>query len=359
MSVKKPATSSPKRYAFICMTYPPQIGGVSKHIAKVHSALKETGINGDVIVIGNRPKIENSDAIWISKKRLFGLPYIGWLYVSIKLFLILKQNKYTIWHFHDYKVFQIFMIIPLLLLKHNKMFITFHGWEGKCPPDPKVIKIRQRIAQRMTDCMGVGAFINKWYGTTCKKIIYGGIDPNTTANEVPVNNDLNRIVYIGRLAYDTGILPLIEALAVLKKDFGKQMILTIYGGGPLKESITAVAEQNDLTIIIKEPVDDISIAFEKSTFVFASGYLTTLEAWAARRIVFAYYDNPLREDYLRMHPASPSLHIASTANEMAEVLLNCIKNPSQAIAKSGPGWAWAHTQTWQRVAQEYIDLWQI
>ena len=43
--------------------------------------------------------------------------------------------------------------------------------------------------------------------------------------------------------------------------------------------------------------------------VIASGYLTIADALAAGATVLAWYGNPLREDYLRLHPAAQSILI--------------------------------------------------
>lgn len=68
--------------------------------------------------------------------------------------------------------------------------------------------------------------------------------------------------------------------------------------------------------------------------VFASGYLTILEALCARRIVFAYFNNPLREEYLRLHPAANSMFICGSAADVAAGLKQLRESPVEVYARA-------------------------
>jgi hypothetical protein len=116
--------------------------------------------------------------------------------------------------------------------------------------------------------------------------------------------------------------------------------------------------EEDVDLKVAPPVGEVAAILKNHPLVFASGYLTILEALCARRIVFAYFNNPLREEYLRLHPAAKSLFICGSAQDVRAGLQQLQDSPAEVYARAQQSWRWAQTQTWERLAQTYLQLWK-
>jgi glycosyltransferase involved in cell wall biosynthesis len=241
-------------------------------------------------------------------------------------------------------------------------FITFHGWEGRCPPAVKCIRERQKAAGTAVGSMAVGGFIEKWYGTKADVVIYGATDAGALRKNANDLAPLDRVLFLGRLARDTGAATLLEAwLRFASKNATAR--LTVIGDGPLRESLlrrvkeTAPAETvRWLGAVAPEKVSPL---LEAHGLVFAGGYLAILDALAAGARVGALYDNPLRRDYLECFPhADRFLRIAGDGREAEAVLGEEISAADGRVQLRRDAVAWAQTQTWAGVADHYETLWR-
>jgi hypothetical protein len=208
--------------------------------------------------------------------------------------------------------------------------------------------------------IAIGEFIPKWYGTQVDLISYGGVN---VAHYSSVAGDLEhlplRIAYLGRFERDTGIEEFVHATKQYCTLQGVKIDLHLFGRGRLEEHFLRLQSDSSLSITVSPPVSDTAKVLEKSPIILASGYLTILESLCARRIVFAYYNNPLREDYLRLHPAASSMFVCGKVQDVMQGLALCRENISRACLLSEPGWQWAREQSWDKLAQRYVDLWHL
>ncbi len=69
--------------------------------------------------------------------------------------------------------------------------------------------------------------------------------------------------------------------------------------------------------------------------------------------VFATYTNPLKHDYLRDSPFEKYVTISDSAEDLARKVARFTPN----LQKLKEGARWANTQTWDKVAHLYLDLW--
>jgi len=349
-------------YIMITPSYPPRVGGVEKHVFEVHSTLKRTGLSGKIVVFKKAPAgTENTeDVIWISFRRLWGwVPKTARLLVTLKLANLFRKEKPKVIHFHDGTIYAFVSLLRFCGLR-KKTYMTFHGWEGICPPAASAIQKRQKIAKTVQGSLAIGDFIEKWYGTRSDIVNYGGVDVGRYGSLKTADHDSNvlRIGYFGRLEPDTGILEVVEAVQKCGNKSDKKVRLDIYGEGSLRDKLLSiVGEETSVDIAIYPPVKDTTTMLAKYKIVVASGYLTILEALCAERIVFAQYHNPLREDYLRMHPAAASMFICKSSGDFSKAISQCQSDPEGVIRISQPGWAWAKQQSWESVAKVYTRLW--
>lgn len=82
-------------------------------------------------------------------------------------------------------------------------------------------------------------------------------------------------------------------------------------------------------------------------YAFVSRYLAILEALAAGVPVFAHYNNAIKYDYLAMAPFAKFITIFTDYNKVE-------LKAKDVVA----GQKWASTQTWQKLVDEYEQLWQ-
>lgn len=103
-------------------------------------------------------------------------------------------------------------------------------------------------------------------------------------------------------------------------------------------------------------IPDPEKLIEKSDVVFATGYLSILEAFIHRKPVIATYSNPLRRDYLLLHPRTKSIIIGQTSAEIAEKVIK--QSPAKTAKILEAAYVWAKSQTWLTLAHQYEILWQ-
>jgi len=351
-------------YIAITPSYPPIIGGVEKHVFEVHSQLKQLGLKGLIIVLKNRPPetIISKDVVWIKPRKIWGLvPKTTRLVLVWNVMCLIIKNKPKAIHFHDLTISPFISILKFFNLL-QKSYVTFHGWEGVYPPRKDIVKKRQHIASQVKGSMAIGAFIEKWYGTNSNIISYGGthvnLSQNCESNHVLSKNPL-KLAYFGRLEADTGLLEVIKAIIqYFKNQPDNQLDFSIYGNGTLKNQIEDLILNNDtLNIEMLPAVPNPSSLYTNYDVIIASGYLTIIEALAVERIVIAYYNNPIREDYLKMHPAAKSMNIVSNANDISKVFQTFDDDINKITQLARPGWEWAKKQTWEALAKDYLQLW--
>lgn len=107
----------------------------------------------------------------------------------------------------------------------------------------------------------------------------------------------------------------------------------------------------ELTGQVSDPRPYIS----RADYIFVSGYLTILEAAKNKKIIIAYYSNPLRLDYLKMHPIADCMIIGQTSAQIENQLHH--HSPAQIAKMKSKSFVWARRQTWARLASIYEKLW--
>jgi len=336
-----------KKILFLSRLYYPHIGGVEKHVAEVSKILVKKGFSVTVICEQYDKKLKTKEQI--NKVEVLRIP----------ISLSDKNKKFEIWkwvlrnrkfiksfdivHIHD--VF--FWIMPILFyLDRKKIFITFHGYESY--PLMTSSKIQKKFAAKY--CKGsiaVGDFINKWYGIASNAVIYGAADgriilskPKRTS-KTPLN-----ILYMGRLSRDMGADIYIEALFTLRKANFK-FNLEICGDGEYRSRIEKFGK-------VRGFVNNLDSYISRADIVFSSSYLSMLEVLVQKKRIFAVFNNPLKEDYLKMSPFSKYISINSSSKELCKSIIQNI-----FVADIEEGRKWAQNQSWENVVKTYKTIWNI
>jgi glycosyltransferase involved in cell wall biosynthesis len=334
---------------FFSRLFHPHIGGVEKHVMEVSRILIKKGHK--IILITEQYSRDLKLEEHVEGVHIFRIPNLKegklkkfqiwkWLFSNYALI-----KKADIVHCHD--VF--FWYLPFrFLFPFKKVFTTFHGYEDY--PLKQSSILMHKISEKLSyGNICIGDFMKQWYKTNPDFVSYGAV---TIPNQILQN--LNKVkprsaIFIGRIDKQTGILTYAEAVDKIRKTIPDFEFLVI-GDGDLKSKIN---KKNK----ILNAVENAPKYFENYNFAFVSRYLSILEAMAARRIVFAVYDNPLKEDYLKMSPFAQWIKILDSADKIAEEAISMINDSSTAKLMVERAYEWAKEQSWQNLAVLYLRLW--
>jgi len=330
---------------FFTRSFYPNIGGVERHILEISKILAKK--NHKIIIIAEgsgldkRLQIKNIDTHYIKtgrNQKLKKLTIWIWLWKHRSLFL-----KADVLHAHDVY----FWYLPFRFLYLTKRsYVTFHGYESY-PIKFKAILIRKLSELCSNGNICIGDFIRKWYKTKPSFVSYGGVNPILT-HKRPFTRSA---IFIGRLDEQTGIETYEDAVGNIRKDRAP-FTFAVVGDGPLKQSLST----KDRLLGFVEAPEKLMVTYR---FAFVSRYLAMLEAMAAKRLVFAVYDNPVKEDYLKMSPFSNFAVIVKNPKDLSDKIiyfLNHRKEEEEIIEKA---YSWAKKQTWENVTELYLRLWGV
>jgi glycosyltransferase involved in cell wall biosynthesis len=334
---------------FFSRLFYPHIGGVEKHVLEISRILIKKGHKITVVTEQHSEKLalkENIKGI-----RVYRIPNLNdgkfkkfqiwiWLFSNYKLI----ENA-DIVHCHD--VF--FWYLPFrFLFPFKKVFTTFHGYEDYPLKSSSILM--HKISEKLSyGNICIGDFMKKWYKTNPNFVSYGAVTIPSQKLQTSNKAKPESAIFIGRLDEQTGLLTYLQAVEKLRKQISNFKFLVI-GDGKLKSKI---AKENE----ILEATDNATEYFNKYNFAFVSRYLSILEAMAAKRLVFAVYDNPIKEDYLKMAPFSKYVVISNSPSEIGEKVQYFLKKPREIQGLTNSGFNWAKEQNWEKLVNIYLKLW--
>ncbi|MDZ4228483.1 MAG: glycosyltransferase family 4 protein, partial [Candidatus Levybacteria bacterium] len=329
----------------------PHIGGVEKHVLEISRLLIEGGHKVTIVTEQNSSKLNPNETV--EGIRVIRIPKLKegkfkkfqiwkWLWNNSRLI-----NDADIIHCHD--VF--FWYLPFrFIFPLKKVFTTFHGYESY-PLKFKNVLMR-KISEKLS--MGnicIGDFINKWYGTKPTHTSYGAAKIPSQKLQAPNIIRKESALFIGRLHEQTGILTYVKAIKEMRKKNPNFDFLVI-GDGVLKNKISGeIKTLGSISNAIKY--------FKDYNFAFVSRYLSILEAMAAKRLVFAVYDNPIKEDYLKMAPFAKYIIISGSSSELVSKMSFYLNNDNAREKEKmvEKAYAWVKKNTWKEMVNTYLKLW--
>jgi glycosyltransferase involved in cell wall biosynthesis len=333
---------------FFSRLFYPHIGGVEKHVLEISRVLIKKGHKITIITEQHSPDLKLEETI--EEIKVYRIPTLMNGNIKIVIWKWLWQNRELIGNadiIHCHDVF--FWYLPFkFLFPLKKVFTTFHGYESY-PLKQKNILIRKMSEILSNGNICIGDFIPKWYGTKPTYIEYGGVDISNSSfkNIGKVKNE--SALFVGRLDEQTGILTYTKAIEEVRKKIPNFDFLVI-GGGDLKNKISK-------KIKVLNPLSNAQDYLRDYNFAFVSRYLSILEAMAAKRLVFAVYDNPIKEDYLRMAPFAKYIVIFNSSVELVSKIsfyLDNAKNKEEMVEKA---YSWVEKHTWKEMTDTYLRLW--
>jgi glycosyltransferase involved in cell wall biosynthesis len=328
-------------------SFDPRSGGVEKHVRRVCRELLARGVQVRIAT----PRWE---ATWAAAEVVDGVA-VTRLSLPARVGrreLAPLADWATVVHTHDAYPFLKYYLPFRLFRPRVPAFVTFHGYEGF--PIPLEARLLRRVVLWLTrGGVCAGAFIPKWYRFRCNHITHGGVDA-PEARPPPGEG----AVFVGRLESDTGFLDYLDLVRRLQEEHGLALPLGVCGDGSLREAGEAFAHDHGLPVQFHGRVPDVMPYLAGARFACVSGLLGMLEAMAAGAIVLALYDNPLKEDYLRLFPGIEHALVAGSPGDLAPQVAALAAAPEAQEQLASEAFAFARTQTWARVADLYVDLYR-
>jgi len=347
---------------FLARRFYPLIGGVEKHVMEVGKRLVAQGHR--VVVMTEKPFPASPSQGRSNSSPLPDKGGLGWVF-GIEIIRIPVGSgdwfkKFRIWkgmwrlrkiiksadiiHCHDV----LFWYLPFrFLYPRKRVYTTFHGYESY-PIRHSAIVVRKLSEKLSWGNICIGDFIKKWYGTHPTAVSYGAVD----SSKFKVQSSKLKgesALFFGRLDDQTGILTYVKAYEILKKKFPKFELLVV-GDGEYKG---LVSKKVKLLGFQKNPEK----YFANYHFAFVSRYLSILEAFAAKRLVVAVYDNPVKEDYLRMSPYAKWIIIENQPEAIAKRVEETLANPKIEEKMINDAYKWVKKQSWEEMVNLYLRLW--
>jgi glycosyltransferase involved in cell wall biosynthesis len=330
----------------ISQYYTPHIGGVEKHLSKINQELIKKNHQVRVLAGNENLKLLRTELIDQIKVDRIDNRYSHYYKFKIWRQIVNHRNLFKeadIIHIHG--VF--WWIIPLYPFIFHKLFITFHGHESSDKLNNKAI-FWHRLANRF--CKGsivVGGFHEKYYGVKADYIIYGASDQEMNN---PNNKNLRKIIFVGRLVPETGILEYLEALNILKNK-KINYHLDVFGDGPLMNQAKQFSKNYQLDVTFRGAVAKAEQLFSHYPIAFVSRYLSICEALKQHCQVIAHYHNQLIKDYLAMSIFKDYIFMTNNSQKIAQAIIKTprTKKFDKKISTS---------LTWPVIADTYQKLWQ-
>ena len=355
---------------FLTRLFYPHIGGVEKHVLEVSKILVKKGHSVTVLTEKFERGLLDTDEIDGIKILRIGNGKNNWSFGKLRINL----KKFRVWgnlwkninlikeadiiHVHD--VF--FWYLPFRFIYPGKpVYTTFHGYEGNKIPGFKS-KLMHKIAEKLSKGnICVGDFLKKWYGTKPDYVTYGGvgilpINTNTT-NKYQLANKRVKILFLGRLEEETGIMEYLKVLKELQRKKYKFEI-TILGDGSLRRKAENFSRVNKINAEFKGFVEKIESYLYKTDFILTSRYLGILEALSYKKLVFAHYNNLIKKDYLEMAPFAKYISISKDISELSNQIGYYLRNGKKRNQMVDQGFSWVKNQTGENLINLYIDLWK-
>jgi glycosyltransferase involved in cell wall biosynthesis len=350
------------KIVFLTRYFYPHIGGVEKHCLKLGKELVKKGHSLTIITSSEslKEKSKNSKEIIVKEVEGIKVIYINSGKVNwsekfrawnrlYRLKTVIKEASVV--HCHD--IF--YWYLPFkFIFPGKKVFITFHGYEGNKIPNRRAEFVHM-LSEKLSDGnICIGSFFTKWYKTKPTFITYGACDLNLKATLIKNKN--TKAMFLGRLEEETGIMDYLEALKLLKEK-GIGISLDVFGDGSLLEQAMLYSKISGIDVKFKGFVETAERHISNYDFIFTSRYLGILESLAAKKSVFAVYNNKIKKDYLKMTPFEKLISISPDSQSLRDEIIDYLRNKKLTDKQRETAFNLAKKYSWVNLANLYLKLW--
>jgi glycosyltransferase involved in cell wall biosynthesis len=337
----------------VAQYYAPHGGGVESHLVQLNKLLIDRGYQVSVIASQHDqqlPLTEGMDGVTVHRLPVGSTVSSAFSYKLNMWFEIVRRinvlRNADIIQVHDV----MWWLLPVWPLIAHKVFMIFHGWEGIFPI-PWHVKLQRWVwAKLAKKTIHVGTYLQQFYWDKPDRIIFGAVDKKFIVEPSHRQHGKgHKFVYIGRLVAENELEKYVELAAQLQKKLPDGEVLWL-GDGPYKEACAKVGKTVGFVSDVLPYLDDADV-------VFATSYLSTMQAQARGKIVCALYSHPLKKATLTTFPTADSMLISDEVPTMVSLIEKIIDEPVLKQSHEHRAQQWARQQTWQHIADEYEKLW--
>ena len=224
----------------------PLPGGVNQHVRFLYENLRLRGHDvriitsshglqrsseGDVIRIGKGLSVPSNGSV--------GTVTVSPRYIS-QVRNVLEREQFDLLHFHE--PFVPFLSLVTLRESTSVNIATFHAYAGFSPAMELGSKLLQGYAERLHGRIAVSAaarhFIDRFFPGDYK-VIPNGVDVAHYRRAVPIarwQDGTPNILFVGRFEDRKGLIHLLKAFRVLRKE-GHECRLLVVGSGPQEREL--------------------------------------------------------------------------------------------------------------------------
>lgn len=345
--------------------FPPDIGGVERHVAEVASRLVKQGVSVHVLCTdrtGDRLGTETRDGIRVTRVRAW--PSTRDYYVAPGLWLEMAKSRYDIVHVQSYHTAVAPLVMARAIRDATPFVLTFHGGGHSSALRHRMRGLQRRVMRpligRAARLIAVAHFEMELYGRDLRLpperfvLIPNGVDSGAA---LPVSPELV-VASIGRLERYKGHHKVLDAFPVVRAARPGAR-LCIVGVGPQEAALRAqaarlgVADSVDfMHFEAEDPAGMASLLARTRVVVSLSEFethpLMALEAVAAGRQVVVADHSGLGE--LVRSGLATAVPVGGTDDEVAEVIIDCLDHETPVQTES--------LTTWDECALRLLDLYR-
>lgn len=339
----------------------PHVGGVEDHVLEISQRLNQMGFELDILTKRHQLELPAQDTYQDSKIRRIAFPeikFLGLIILWLKLFWFLLVEGH-IWQYDLIQIHDVFIwYLPFrILFPFKKVVLTMHGWEGQWPIPQKNIWLRRLSAKLSNYVICVGQYIEDYYQVEADLLTYGGIDDHDWVSQEKLIDKHTagrgqevKILYLGRLAPDTGLQLFLRSLASLEQE-DVEFQVKFAGQGKLAEECRVRGELLGWTT-----GEDLERLLQESQICFASGYLSALKSLAGGCLTVTACETQLKQDYWLNSPFADRIFCADDSLQLEKFLAEYITQPSRFLSRVQRGHSWSRHQSWDKLAGDYQQI---
>ncbi len=339
----------------------PHVGGVEDHVLETSQRLNQIGFDLDILTRRHQLELPARDSyqdLDITRIAFPEIKFLGLIILWLKLFWFLLIKNY-IWQYDLIQIHDIFIwYLPFrFLFPFKKVVTTMHGWEGQWPIPKKNIWLRRLSAKLSNYVICVGQYIEDYYQVEADLVTYGGIDEHDWVSQEKLidkhtepSDQPTNILYLGRLAKDTGLKLFLNSLSSLERR-EIEFKVKFAGQGQLAEECRVRGELLGWTT-----GEDLEKLLQDSQICFASGYLSALKSLAGGCLTVTACETQLKRDYWLNSPFVDRLFCVDDPLQLEKFLADYMTQPSRLLGKIQRGHSWSRHQSWDKLAGDYQQI---
>lgn len=281
------------RIVFFTHRFHPDVGGVQLSVEATARALAAAG--HEVHVVTETPGGERYENLIVHRlvvQRVRPVTRVlRWRSLARMLPLFRASD---VLHFHDYGTY-VDWFLPLRPFCSGPVYaMTFHGFDS-WPLQTRHL-VQRDIAARMMDVtFAVGRYVGALHPHRVDHIFSGA----PLRSEFPPVPSRLHVLFVGRLADDTGLASVLEALARASRSRGVTTPVTLVGEAS-PDWRDERTESCGLALRHHPPTRDIDAHLVEASVLIATGFLALFDAFASGRCVIV----PALTDIKRAYVAS-------------------------------------------------------